>query len=196
MAVTGLTPVITEFWDDPALYTLDGYRSHGGYQALAKALKTDPDAIIARHGAGHRLPPSAVNYRANIDVLKRAGVTDLYSLSAVGSLHGDLPPGTFVLVDQFIDRTFAREKSFFGPGCVGHVAFSHPVSPVLQDIAEAALKAAGSPVESLYYRTEGHGFHRPEHQREYYSRLLAFLSRSLGGGIAAAATSPNKSKAP
>lgn len=99
--------------------------------------------FMPRHGRGHVHSPSSINYRANIDVLKRAGVTDLYSLSAVGSLHGDLPPGTFVLVDQFIDRTFAREKSFFGTGCVGHVAFSHPVSPVLQDIAEAALKAEG-----------------------------------------------------
>lgn len=102
-----------------------------------------PVVFLPRHGRGHVQTPSSINYRANIDVMKRAGVTDLYSLSAVGSLHGDLVPGTFVLVDQFIDRTFAREKSFFGPGCVGHVAFSHPVSPVLQDIAEAALKAEG-----------------------------------------------------
>lgn len=102
-----------------------------------------PVVFMPRHGRGHVYSPSSINYRANIDVLKRAGVTDLYSLSAVGSLHGDLPPGTFVLVDQFIDRTFAREKSFFGTGCVAHVPFSHPVSPALQDIAEAALKAEG-----------------------------------------------------
>lgn len=102
-----------------------------------------PVVFLPRHGRGHVYSPSSINYRANIDVLKRAGVTDLYSLSAVGSLREDLPPGTFVLVDQFFDRTFAREKSFFGTGCVGHVAFSHPVSPVLQDIAEAALKAEG-----------------------------------------------------
>jgi len=102
-----------------------------------------PVVFMPRHGRGHVYSPTSINYRANIDVLKRAGVTDLYSLSAVGSLHGDLPPGTFVLVDQFIDRTFAREKSFFGTGCVGHVPFSHPVSPVLQDIAEAALKVEG-----------------------------------------------------
>ena len=102
-----------------------------------------PVVFMPRHGRGHVHSPSSINYRANIDVLKRAGVTDLYSLSAVGSLHGDLAPGTFVLVDQFIDRSFAREKSFFGTGCVGHVAFSHPVSPVLQDIAEAALRAEG-----------------------------------------------------
>ena len=102
-----------------------------------------PVVFLPRHGRGHVYSPTTINYRANIDVLKRAGVTDLYSLSAVGSLHGDLAPGTFVLIDQFIDRTFAREKSFFGTGCVGHVAFSHPVSPVLQDIAEAALNAEG-----------------------------------------------------
>ena len=102
-----------------------------------------PVVFLPRHGRGHVHSPSSINYRANIDVLKRAGVTDLYSFSAVGSLHGDLAPGTFVLVDQFIDRSFAREKSFFGAGCVGHVAFSHPVSPVLQDIAEAALRAEG-----------------------------------------------------
>jgi 5'-methylthioadenosine phosphorylase len=97
--------------------------------------------FLPRHGRGHVYSPTSINYRANIDVMKRAGVTDLYSLSAVGSLKEELPPGTFVLVDQFIDRTFAREKSFFGGGCVGHVPFSHPVSPVLQDIAEKALKA-------------------------------------------------------
>ena len=102
-----------------------------------------PVVFMPRHGRGHVHSPSSINYRANIDVLKRAGVTDLYSFSAVDSLHGDLAPGTFVLVDQFIDRSFAREKSFFGAGCVGHVAFSHPVSPVLQDIAEAALRAEG-----------------------------------------------------
>ncbi|MCA3559983.1 MAG: S-methyl-5'-thioadenosine phosphorylase [Aestuariivirga sp.] len=102
-----------------------------------------PVVFLPRHGRGHVYSPSSINYRANIDIMKRAGVTDLYSLSAVGSLDIGLPPGTFVLVDQFIDRTFAREKSFFGTGCVGHVPFSHPVSPVLQDIAEAALKAEG-----------------------------------------------------
>lgn len=100
-----------------------------------------PVVFLPRHGRGHVYSPTTINYRANIDVMKRAGVTDLYSLSAVGSLKEDLPPGTFSLIDQFIDRTFAREKSFFGTGLVGHVPFSHPVSPVLQDIAEAALKA-------------------------------------------------------
>jgi 5'-methylthioadenosine phosphorylase len=102
-----------------------------------------PVVFLPRHGRGHVHSPTTINYRANIDVMKRAGVTDLYSLSAVGSLKEDLPPGTFVLVDQFIDRTFAREKSFFGTGLVGHVPFSHPVSPALLDVAEKALAAEG-----------------------------------------------------
>ena len=94
----------------------------------------------ARHDTGHRLSPSDINYRANIDVLKRAGVTDLVSLSACGSFKQELPPGTFVLVDQFVDRTFNRASSFFGKGCVAHVSMAHPVSPRLQDrIAAAAV---------------------------------------------------------
>jgi purine nucleoside phosphorylase len=84
--------------------------------------------FLSRHDQGHRLSPSDINYRANIDVLKRAGVTDLVSLSACGSFKQELPPGTFVLVDQFIDRTYKRESSFFGKGCVAHVSMAHPVS--------------------------------------------------------------------
>jgi 5'-methylthioadenosine phosphorylase len=102
-----------------------------------------PVVFLPRHGRGHVYSPTSINYRANIDVMKRLGVTDLISLSAVGSLKEELPPGTFVLIDQFIDRTFAREKSFFGTGCVAHVPFSHPVSPALQDRLETALKAEG-----------------------------------------------------
>jgi 5'-methylthioadenosine phosphorylase len=96
--------------------------------------------FLPRHGRGHRLPPSAINFRANIDALKRCGVTDIVSLSAVGSLREDLAPGDFVITDQFIDRTFAREKSFFGGGCVAHVSMAHPVCPRLGD----AIAAAGS----------------------------------------------------
>ena len=99
--------------------------------------------FLPRHGRGHRIPPSAINYRANIDAMKRLGVTDLVSISACGSFRENLSPGTFVLVDQFIDRTFAREKSFFGEGCVAHVSMAHPVSPVLADHIEAACKAEG-----------------------------------------------------
>src|SRR6516162_2322136 len=99
-----------------------------------------PIVFLSRHDKGHRYSPSDINYRANIDVLKRAGVTDLVSLSACGSFQEDLPPGTFVLVDQFIDRTYKRENSFFGKGCVAHVSMAHPVSPRLRiHIAEAAM---------------------------------------------------------
>ena len=90
-----------------------------------------PIVFLSRHDKGHRLSPSDINYRANIDVLKRAGVTDLVSLSACGSFKEDLPPGTFVLIDQFVDRTFHRQSSFFGTGCVAHVSMAHPVSPAL-----------------------------------------------------------------
>jgi 5'-methylthioadenosine phosphorylase len=96
--------------------------------------------FLPRHGRGHKIPPSHVNYRANIDCLKRAGVTDLISVSAVGSLKEELTPGTFVIVDQFIDRTFAREKSFFGPGCVAHVSMAQPVCNVLGACLETAAK--------------------------------------------------------
>jgi 5'-methylthioadenosine phosphorylase len=98
-----------------------------------------PIVFLPRHDKGHRLSPSDINYRANIDVLKRAGVTDLVSLSACGSFKEELSPGTFVLIDQFVDRTYKRESSFFGKGCVAHVSMAHPVSPRLRiHLAEAA----------------------------------------------------------
>jgi 5'-methylthioadenosine phosphorylase len=102
-----------------------------------------PVVFLSRHDEGHRLSPSDINYRANIDVLKRAGVTDLVSLSACGSFKQELPPGTFVLVDQFVDRTFNRASSFFGKGCVAHVSMAHPVSPRLQGRIAAAAGAEG-----------------------------------------------------
>ena len=99
-----------------------------------------PIVFLSRHDKGHRLSPTDINYRANIDALKRAGVTDLVSLSACGSFKEDLPPGAFVLVDQFVDRTYARANSFFGTGCVAHVSMAHPVSPRLRiHLAEAAM---------------------------------------------------------
>jgi len=98
-------------------------------------------AFLPRHGRAHRLSPSEINYRANIDALKRVGVTDLISVSAVGSLRGDLAPGTFVIVDQFIDRTHAREKTFFSGGCVAHVSLAKPVCQRLGDHLQAAAKA-------------------------------------------------------
>src|ERR1700727_2632176 len=102
-----------------------------------------PVVFLSRHSQGHRLSPSDINYRANIDVLKRSGVTDLVSLSACGSFKEELPPGTFVLVDQFVDRTHMRETSFFGKGCVAHVSMAHPVSPLLRAHVAQAADAAG-----------------------------------------------------
>src|SRR5437762_8608524 len=102
-----------------------------------------PIVFLPRHDKGRRLSPTDINYRANIDVLKRAGVTDLVSLSACGSFKQELPPGTFVLVDQFVDRTYKRESSFFGTGCVAHVSMAHPVSPLLQDRIAAAAGLEG-----------------------------------------------------
>jgi 5'-methylthioadenosine phosphorylase len=102
--------------------------------------------FLPRHGRGHRLSPTGVDARANIDALKRAGCTDVLSLSAVGSLREDLAPGTFVVVDQFIDRTFAREKSFFGDGLVAHVSMADPVCPRLAGLAAQAAREAGARV--------------------------------------------------
>jgi 5'-methylthioadenosine phosphorylase len=102
-------------------------------------------AFLPRHGRGHRIPPSEVNYRANVAALKSLGASDVLSLSAVGGLRADLPPGTFVIVDQYIDRTFSREKSFFGTGMVAHVSMAHPVCPRLGDHVQAALAGQGVP---------------------------------------------------
>jgi 5'-methylthioadenosine phosphorylase len=99
--------------------------------------------FLPRHGRGHPLSPTHLNYRANIDALKRSGVTDVISLSAVGSLKPELPPGHFVIVDQFIDRSFARAKSFFGEGVVAHVSMAHPVCARLGDALEAAARTVG-----------------------------------------------------
>ncbi|MGQ0662502.1 MAG: S-methyl-5'-thioadenosine phosphorylase [Pseudomonadota bacterium] len=99
--------------------------------------------FLPRHGRDHRVPPSELNFRANIDALKRVGVTEILSLSAVGSLRADLPPGAFLIVDQFIDRTFARVKSFFERGCVGHVSMAEPVCRRLGDHVFAAARELG-----------------------------------------------------
>lgn len=112
-------------------------------ELLFGELNGQPLVFLPRHGRGHKISPSEINYRANIDALKRTGVTDIISVSAVGSLREDLPPGTFVIVDQFIDRTFARNKSFFGTGCVAHVSMAHPVCKRLGNYIEIAAKDAG-----------------------------------------------------
>jgi 5'-methylthioadenosine phosphorylase len=116
--------------------------------------------FLPRHGRGHRIPPSQVNARANVDALKRAGCTDLVAISAVGSLREELAPGRFVLVDQFIDRTFARDKSFFGPGLVAHVSMAEPVCPRLSGLLAAAAEAAGASVANggTYLAMEGPQF--------------------------------------
>lgn len=112
-------------------------------EILLAELAGQPVAFLPRHGRGHRISPSDINFRANIDALKRLGVTDIISVSAVGSLREDLPPGTFVIVDQFIDRTFAREKSFFGTGLVAHVSMAHPVCNRLGEHLFAAAQRIG-----------------------------------------------------
>ncbi len=116
--------------------------------------------FLSRHGRGHRLGPSDINYRANIDALKRAGVTDVISVSACGSLKEELSPGSFVLVDQFVDRTFARAKSFFGAGFVAHVSMAQPVCPKLVDALEHAAQAEDIPCHrgGIYLAMEGPQF--------------------------------------
>ena len=128
-------------------------------------------AFLPRHGRGHRLAPSDLNYRANIAALKQLGATDVLSLSAVGGLRADLPPGTFVVVDQFIDRTFAREKSFFGAGCVAHVSLAHPVCPRLGDHLQAALAGLQIPYVrgGTYLAMEGPQFSTLAESRLYRS---------------------------
>jgi len=125
--------------------------------------------FLPRHGRGHKIPPSAINYRANIDALKRAGVTDLISVSAVGSLKEELPPGTFVIVDQFIDRSFSREKSFFGTGLVAHVSMAHPVCNRLGNHLEIAALELQLPVvrNGTYLVMEGPQFSTLAESRLY-----------------------------
>jgi 5'-methylthioadenosine phosphorylase len=125
--------------------------------------------FLPRHGRGHALSPSGINYRANIDALKRAGVTDIVSVSACGSFKEELYPGLFVLIDQFVDRTFSRESSFFGNGCVAHVSMAHPVAPALQ--ARIALAAQAENIPCLtggtYVCMEGPQFSSLAESRAY-----------------------------
>ena len=125
--------------------------------------------FLPRHGRGHRLSPSGINYRANIHALKAAGVTDLVSVSACGSFRENLPPGLFVLVDQFIDRTVSRDSSFFGNGCVAHVSMAHPVAPLLQRRIVAAARAEHIPHVSggTYVCMEGPQFSSLAESRAY-----------------------------
>jgi 5'-methylthioadenosine phosphorylase len=146
--LTGQWRTIESPWGQPSDQVFDG------------ELDGQRVVFLPRHGRGHAVPPSAVNFRANIDILKRAGVTDILSVSAVGSLKEEHPPGHFVVIDQFIDRTFAREKSFFGPGLVGHVSVAHPICPRLAALAASAARDAGADVSEggTYLVMEGPQF--------------------------------------
>jgi 5'-methylthioadenosine phosphorylase len=153
---TEITPVIgliggSGLYDIPGLEDREWRRVHTPWGApsdeiLFGRLAGVPVRFLPRHGRGHPTPPSELNYRANIDAMKRAGCTEIISLSAVGSLKEHLPPGHFVIVDQFIDRTFARKKSFFESGCVAHVSMAHPVCSRLGDALEKSARKLGLPV--------------------------------------------------
>ncbi|WOI57346.1 S-methyl-5'-thioadenosine phosphorylase [Palleronia sp. LCG004] len=136
---------------------------------LTGSLDGIPMAFLPRHGRGHVHSPSTVPYRANIDALKRLGVTDIFSVSACGSFREEMAPGDFVIVDQFIDRTVARESSFFGTGCVAHVSVAHPVCARLGDAAFAAAEAQGVRVHrgGTYLAMEGPQFSSAAESRMY-----------------------------
>ena len=145
---------------DPEWVTVDGPFGPASDAILTGRLNDLPVAFLPRHGRGHIHTPSTVPYRANIDALKRAGVTDVISVSACGSFREEMAPGDFVIVDQFIDRTFAREKSFFGTGCVAHVSVAHPTCPRLGEACFEAATAQGITVHKggTYLAMEGPQF--------------------------------------
>ncbi|MGY4397177.1 5'-methylthioadenosine phosphorylase [Sphingomonas sp. UYAg733] len=151
-------------WGDPSDELLFG--SIGGVKLV----------FLPRHGRGHRISPSELNARANIDALKRAGCTDILSLSSIGSLREELPPGSFVVVDQFIDRTVARPSSFFGSGMVAHVSMAEPVCPRLSAFAAEAVSAAGGAVAKggTYLAMEG---------PQFSSRAESLLYRQWGADV-------------
>ncbi|HUC09872.1 MAG TPA: S-methyl-5'-thioadenosine phosphorylase [Stellaceae bacterium] len=161
--IDGLTDVVWRRVESPFGPTSDEFcfGTLGGY----------PVVFVPRHGRGHVLPPSEINFRANIDALKRCGVTDIVSLSAVGSLREELRPGDFVVVDQFIDRTFARQKSFFGAGCVAHVSMAHPVCSRVGDALCAASEKGGLALQrgGTYLVMEGPQFSTLAESRLYRS---------------------------
>lgn len=170
MSETGTPPVIGVIGGS-GVYEIDGLENTR-WEKVPSSFGEPSDALffgelegqqmvfLPRHGRGHRIPPSELNYRANIDSLKRAGVTEIISVSACGSLKDELPPGTFVICDQFIDRTFAREKSFFGTGLVAHVALGEPVCSRLGDAIEQAVKGLDIPYQrgGTYLAMEGPQF--------------------------------------
>ncbi len=159
--------------EQPRWITVDTPWGAPSDQLLTGRIGAVEFVFLPRHGRGHRLPPSDVNARANIDALKRAGCTDVVAISAVGSLREDLAPGQFVVVDQFIDRTFAREKSFFGPGMVAHVSMADPTCPRLSGLCADAASAAGATVVrgGTYLAMEG---------PQFSSRAESLLYREWG----------------
>ncbi len=162
------------------LYQIDGLED-AAWQHVESAWGAPSDAMLTgilegvdivflpRHGRGHVHAPGTVPYRANIDALKRLGVTDVISVSACGSFRDEMAPGDFVIVDQFVDRTFARDTSFFGTGCVGHVSLAHPTCPRLGDACEAAARDAGVRVHrgGTYLAMEGPQFSTLAESRMY-----------------------------
>ncbi len=159
--------------EDPRWITVDTPWGAPSDQMLTGRIGAIEFIFLPRHGRGHRLPPSDVNARANVDALKRAGCTDVIAISAVGSLLEEYAPGQFVVVDQFIDRTFAREKSFFGPGMVAHVSMADPTCPRLSELCAAAASAAGATVMrgGTYLAMEG---------PQFSSRAESLLYREWG----------------
>jgi len=155
---------VTTPWGDPSDHLLFG--SIGDVELV----------FLPRHGRGHRIPPSELNFRANIDALKRSGCTDILALSSIGSLREELPPGKFVIVDQFIDRTVARASSFFGRGMVAHVSMAEPVCPRLSAFAAEAVTAAGGAVAkgATYLAMEG---------PQFSSRAESLLYRQWGADV-------------
>ncbi|SFT80216.1 S-methyl-5'-thioadenosine phosphorylase [Sedimentitalea nanhaiensis] len=162
------------------LYEIDGLQNprrvdvHSPWGAPSDAILTGQlagveMAFLPRHGRGHVYSPGSVPYRANIDALKRLGVTDVISVSACGSFREHMTPGDFVIVDQFVDRTFARDTSFFGPGCVGHVSVAHPTCARLSEACETAARGAGVTVHrgGTYLAMEGPQFSTMAESRLY-----------------------------
>lgn len=176
------TPPVIGVIGGSGVYNIDGLEN-ASWQKVSSPFGTPSDELffgelegqqlvfLPRHGRGHRIPPSDVNYRANIDALKRSGVTEIISISACGSLKEELSPGHFIIADQFIDRTFARVKSFFSTGLVAHVSLGHPVCSRLGDALEDAVKSLGIPYQrgGTYITMEGPQFSTKAESKLYRS---------------------------
>ena len=162
--------------EDPQWIAVDTPWGRPSDELLTGRLHGIRFVFLPRHGRGHAIGPSHLNYRANVDAMKRAGCTDIVAISAIGSLREELPPGRFVVVDQFIDRTVAREASFFGPGLVAHVSMADPVCPRLSALAADAIEAAGAEAGrgGTYVAIEG---------PQFSTRAESALYRLWGGDV-------------